>query len=562
MSRYLITSALPYINGIKHLGNLVGSLLPADFYARFLRQEGEEVLYICGTDEHGTPAELAAHKAHQPVASYCEAMYHTQRDIYARFSLSFDYFGRTSSPENARITQSIFDALDAQGFIEVRDVQQIYAIEDGRFLPDRYVEGTCPKCGYEKARGDQCDGCGSLLDPTDLITPYSSVSGSKALEVRESRHAFLKLDALTPKLSAWVDQQTHWPSVTKGIAHKWLQEGLQARCISRDLAWGVPILREEFEGKVFYVWFDAPMGYISMTQAYFDSLGKPDEWQKWWRVPEAEDVHYVQFMAKDNVPFHAIFWPAMLLGSGKNWKLADQIKGMSWLMYEGGKFSTSQNRGVFTDAALDLFPADYWRYALLANAPEGNDANFTFEQFAQTVNKDLADMLGNFVNRTMRLVEKYCDNIVPAYQVLTDDILLSQLESIVSAYTTHIRALKIRQALQTLRSVFALANEFITAQAPWKLIKVDPGAARNVLVACLHLIRAMAILSHSVMPSISEQLAAIFGCDGKSMVLPIVQALDFNALKSGSQLHAIGPLISKVDSEVIADLSSRYAGKC
>ncbi|MEN8445772.1 MAG: methionine--tRNA ligase, partial [Cyanobacteria bacterium J06555_13] len=371
--RYLITSALPYINGIKHLGNLVGSMLPADVYARFLRQEGEEVLYICATDEHGTPAEIAALENDLDVAEFCTRQYEKQADIYKKFGLSFDYFGRTSSPEQKELTQYFYRSLEEQGFIEQRETSQVYSIADERFLPDRYVEGTCPNCGYDRARGDQCENCTKMLSPTDLINPRSAVSGSTDVEVRTSRHLFLQLDKLSDDVRSWVDKQTEWPNLTKSIAYKWLDEGLQSRGITRDLKWGVPVPKEGFEDKVFYVWFDAPIGYVSATKAWGESTGA--DWKSWWY--DAKDVNYTQFMAKDNLPFHTIMWPATILGTREPWKMADYIKGFNWLNYYGGKFSTSSKRGVFLDQALEIAPADYWRYMLMASAPESSDSAFT-----------------------------------------------------------------------------------------------------------------------------------------------------------------------------------------
>lgn len=276
--RYLITSALPYINGIKHLGNLVGSMLPADVYARFLRQEGETVLFICGTDEHGTPAELAALEEGLDVADYCQRQYERQAEVYKRFGLSFDYFGRTSSQENHELTQNFYQCLDENGFIKEEEISQMYSLEDERFLPDRYVIGTCPNCGYQSARGDQCENCTSVLNPTDLIQPRSTISGSTNLEVRQSKHLFLELNLLSSKVESWVEEHPDWSSLTRSIAKKWLNEGLQKRCITRDLNWGIPVPRTGFEGKVFYVWFDAPIGYLAMTKAWSNEQKNETGW--------------------------------------------------------------------------------------------------------------------------------------------------------------------------------------------------------------------------------------------------------------------------------------------
>jgi methionyl-tRNA synthetase len=375
--RHLITSALPYINGVKHLGNLVGSMLPADVYARFLRARGDEVLYVCATDEHGTPAELAAAAAGLDVAEFCARQHAVQVDLGARFELSFDVFGRSSSPQNHELTQHFARRLDAEGFLEERVTQQIYSVPEARFLPDRYVVGTCPICGYENARGDQCENCTNVLDPTDLIEPRSAVTGTTDLEIRDSRHLFLLQSKLAPELRAWLETKADWPVLSRSIAFKWLDEGLKDRGITRDLKWGVPVDRPGFENKVFYVWFDAPIEYISATKEWADARGEPDAtWRSWWF--DADDVRYAEFMAKDNVPFHTIGFPSTILGSREPWKLVDYLKSFNWLTYYGGKFSTSHGVGVFMDDALDIMPADVWRYYLMANAPESSDASFTW----------------------------------------------------------------------------------------------------------------------------------------------------------------------------------------
>ncbi|MFQ5350106.1 MAG: methionine--tRNA ligase, partial [Thermoanaerobaculia bacterium] len=353
MSRVLITSALPYINGIKHLGNLVGSMLAADVYARFQRQLGSEVLFLCATDEHGTPAELAALEEGLPVAEYCRRQHEIQADIYRRFALSFDWFGRSSSPQNHELTRHLCAKLDEHGLVEERLMRQVYSLTDERYLPDRYIIGTCPHCGYEAARGDQCENCTRVLDPTDLVEPRSAVSGSTDLEVRETRHLFLLLSKLQGRVEEWVGSRQGWSVLVSSIARKWLTEGLRDRCITRDLEWGVPVDRPGFEGKVFYVWFDAPIEYIAATREWADATpaGEKRDWRSWWF--DVDDVRYVQFMGKDNVPFHSVTFPATLLGSGEPWQLVDTIKGFNWLSYYGGKFSTSGRRGVFMDQALD-----------------------------------------------------------------------------------------------------------------------------------------------------------------------------------------------------------------
>lgn len=413
MTRHLITSAIPYINGIKHLGNLVGSQLPADLFARYQRARGNEVMFLCATDEHGTPAELAAAKTGQPVAEYCTAMHATQEKIAQGFRLSFDHFGRSSSPQNHELTQHFAGRLAAAGLIKDVTEQQVYSNADGRYLPDRYIEGTCPECGYDKARGDQCENCTKQLNPTDLLQPRSAISGSTDLEVRDTTHLYLMQSQMRNQLSEWIDGKTDWPILTTSIAKKWLNDGdgLQDRGITRDLHWGIPVKKgaEDWPGmenKVFYVWFDAPIEYIACAGEWAEANGKSAaDWQRWWRTDHgADDVRYTQFMGKDNVPFHTLSFPATILGSGEDWKLVDYIKSFNYLNYDGGQFSTSQGRGIFMDQALEILPADYWRWWLLSHAPESSDSEFTWENFQANTNKDLADVLGNFVSR----VTKFC----------------------------------------------------------------------------------------------------------------------------------------------------------
>jgi methionyl-tRNA synthetase len=514
MTKHLITSALPYINGVKHLGNLIGSLLPSDVYARFLRAKGDEVLFFCATDDHGTPAEIAALKANQPIAEFCAEQHEIQKNIYQRFGLSFDHFGATSREPNRRITQRIAKGLWKNGMFDVKGIKQVYSKADNRFLPDRYVEGTCPHCGYTKARGDQCENCTRVLDPTDLINPRSAISGSTDLEIRETKHAFLKLSQMSDKLRAWVNEQTEWPALTRSIALKWLDEGLHDRGMTRDLKWGVPVPEEfgpEFTDKVFYVWFDAPIGYIGTTAEWAEKIGKPDEWQKWWL--NANDVRYTEFMGKDNVPFHTIIFPAMLMGAGEPWKLVDQIKSFSWMTYYGGKFSTSQRHGVFTDQALGILPnADYWRYYLLARAPESDDSSFTWDDFQSVVNKDLADVLGNFVNRTLQLTSRNFGNKMPEFKNPTqaDMDCAGRLNKILERYTNHLEKIELRKAVEALRELWVAGNEYLASQEPWQVVKTDKERAASILNIACGMIVMYAHAMRPIIPFTSDKILALF----------------------------------------------------
>jgi len=562
MSRILVTSALPYINGIKHLGNLVGSMLPADVYSRFQRQRGNEVLYICATDEHGTPAELAALEANLEVAEFCRQQHQIQADIYRRFDLSFDYFGRSSSVQNRELTQEFCHQLDQNGLIEERSTRQVYSQTDGRFLPDRYIIGTCPHCGYEAARGDQCENCTRVLDPTDLKDVRSAVSGSTDLEIVETRHLFLLQSKLADRLQNWIDSHQGWPALVTSIARKWLNEGLHDRGITRDLSWGVPVDRPGFEEKVFYVWFDAPIEYIAATREWADEAPAERDWRSWWF--EADDVRYVQFMAKDNIPFHTISFPGTILGSGQPWKLVDFIKGFNWLNYYGGKFSTSRRRGVFMDQALEKFPADYWRYWLIANAPESDDTVFTFEFFAIGVNKDLADTFGNFVNRCLKFAKSRFEGRVPA-QGSTDEEernLVEELRRRVRSYTDHLEEMQFRKALGELRAIWGTGNEYLTRAAPWMIIKEDPERAAAIVRTALQLVRLYAVLSWPVIPTTSAQILTALGCGDERPNWPSTDIEEELAvLPPGRSLGDLGILFRKITPEELVDLEAEFAGK-
>lgn len=567
MSRILVTSALPYINGIKHLGNLVGSMLPADVYTRFQRARGHDVLFICATDEHGTPAELAAHEAGVEVADYCRQQHALQKDVCARFHLSWNYFGRSSSIQNIELTQQFADKLDENGLIEKRTVRQVYSIDDGRFLPDRYITGTCPKCGYENARGDQCENCTRVLDPTDLIDPRSAISGSQNLENRESTHLYLKQSQMVDQLRNWIDSKQDWPQLVRSIAYKWLDEGLQDRGITRDLDWGVPVAHDgkwaEFDDKVFYVWFDAPIEYIAATKEWADEQPEDRDWLSWWYGEAAADVHYVQFMGKDNVPFHTVGFPVTIIGSGEPWKLVDYIKGFNWMNYYGGKFSTSQKRGVFMDQALDILPADYWRYYLMANIPEGSDSSFTWDQFVVAINKDLADVLGNFVNRLLRFAKSRFGDVIPdgGTPGQPEAALADQLDKRIPAYTDHLEKMEFRKAMVELRAIWASGNEYLTVAEPWTKFKQDKAGAALGVRTGINLIRLFAVLAQPVVPALSAKLLACLTLSPDDTAWPEASAADLLVtLKPGHPFQTGDVLIEKITDEQVAEWAARFGG--
>lgn len=569
MARHLITSALPYINGIKHLGNMVGSMLPADVYSRYLRQRGHDVLYICATDEHGTPAELAAKEQGLPVAEFCAQAHDAQKAVYDGFALAFDYFGRSSSPENREITQHFARKLNENGFIEERAIRQVYSPADGRFLPDRYVEGTCPHCGYDKARGDQCENCTRVLDPTDLINPRSAISGSTDLEVRETKHLFLLQSKLQHEVEQWVARhEADWPQLASSIARKWLTEGLHDRAITRDLDWGVPVPADTWpelaaEGKVFYVWFDAPIEYIGATKEWADQDPENRDWKSWWY--EADDtVRYTEFMAKDNVPFHTVMFPATELGVREPWKKVDFVKAFNWLTYYGGKFSTSQKRGVFTDQALDILPADYWRYFLIANAPESDDSSFTWEHFTATVNKDLADTLGNFVNRVLSFSRKRFGEEVPAggEPGEAEARLGEQIAELLEEYESQMEALQFRKAAAALRALWSAGNSYLEEKAPWLEIKTDKEGAALTLRTAMNLIHLYAVVSEPFIPVTAKTMREAFSlADDTAAWVSQDEAKALTSVPAGTPFTVPPVLFAKLTDEDLATYKDRFGGE-
>jgi methionyl-tRNA synthetase len=567
MARHLITSAIPYINGIKHLGNLVGSQLPADLYARYLRARGEEVLFLCATDEHGTPAELAAAKAGKPVEAYCAEMHEVQAEIAQGFGLSFDHFGRSSSVQNQKLTQHFAGVLADEGLIEEVTEKQVYSIADGRFLPDRYIEGTCPNCGFTSARGDQCDNCTKQLDPVDLIDARSTISGSTELEIRDTKHLFLRQSLMKDRLDAWINEKTDWPVLTTSIARKWLHDGdgLQDRGITRDLNWGVPVKRGDaewpgMEGKVFYVWFDAPIEYIACAQEWVDA-GKGQDWERWWRTDKgADDVRYTQFMGKDNVPFHTLSFPATIMGSNEPWKLVDYIKSFNYLTYDGGQFSTSRGRGVFMDQALDILPADYWRWWLLSHAPETSDAEFTWENFQTSVNKDLADVLGNFVSRITKFCRAKFGEAVPEAGEYgpAEEALIADITARVARYQDHMATIEVRKSAQELRAIWAAGNEYLQAEAPWTTFKTDPDKAAAQVRLALNLIPLYATLSAPFIPAAAQSMLEAMHVSDSAWPDDVPAALGQLAPGHGFEVPEV--LFAKITDEDREAWSERFAG--
>ncbi len=543
--RRLITSALPYVNNIPHLGNLT-QVLSADAFARFCRSRGYETLYICGTDEYGTASETRALQEGVTPRQLCDHYHVIHKAIYDWFNIQFDHFGRTSDPIQTQIVQSIFKEVDAAGYIEEREIEQLYCPNCKRFLADRYVEGTCPHCGSTNARGDQCDACQTLLEPTELIEPKCMVCGTRP-EARKTKHLYLNLPKALPLLEAWMDKASvegFWAKNAVQVTKSWIRDGLKERCITRDLKWGIPVPKEGFEDKVFYVWFDAPIGYISITAGY-----TPD-WKSWWQNPE--DVDLFQFIGKDNIPFHTVIFPSTLLASGEQWTMLHHMSSTEYLNYEGGKFSKSNGIGIFGNDAQDTgIPADVWRFYMYYNRPEKSDVVFTWKDFQEKVNGELIGNLSNLVNRTLTFVRRFYDGKLPQGSIdanLAKDIIAQ--EAVVTDLLEHAEE---RDALRQIFALSSMGNKAFQDGEPWKQRTENPDAAASLLRTLVYLIHDLGVMIEPYMPEASAKLMKWLGTEGHT----------WNNLATFTGIDSIGEvdyLFSKLEDERIDALRERYSG--
>ncbi|MCF7942815.1 MAG: methionine--tRNA ligase [Spirochaetia bacterium] len=543
--RRLITSALPYVNNIPHLGNLI-QVLSADVFARFCRIRGYETLYVCGTDEYGTATETRALQEGITPQELCDHYNEIHTEIYDWFTIAFDRFGRTSTPKQTEIVQDIFTKADAAGYIVEREIDQLFCHSCDRFLADRFVHGICPHCGYEDARGDQCEHCGKLLDPTELSHPECGVCGSEP-ELRSTKHLYLDLPRVLPLLENWIDKASvegFWARNAVQMTKSWIRDGLKERCITRDLKWGIPVPKEGYEGKVFYVWFDAPIGYISI------SANHTDDWESWWKNPE--EVELFQFIGKDNIPFHTVIFPSSLLASGDNWTLLHHMSSTEYLNYENGKFSKSKGIGVFgTDARDTGIPADVWRFYIYYNRPEKADAQFTWADFQEKVNGELIGNLGNLVNRTISFINRFYDSIVP--EGVVDPDFLREIQKREAEVTQHLERAELRDGLRKIFALSSFGNRTFQAGEPWKSRKEQPEAAAGLIRSLAYLIRDLGIMIEPYLPGTSRRILGFFG----------VEEIAWDQLGEFTGLGSVGKaeiLFDKLEDEAIALLRDKFSG--
>ncbi len=517
--RHLITAALPYANGPIHIGHLAGVYVPADIYARYLRLRGEDVVWVCGSDEHGVPITIKARNEGVSPQAIVDRYHEIIKRSFEEFGMSMDIYSRTTSAVHAETAAGFFRTLYDKGEFLEQTSKQYFDPEAGIFLADRYIVGKCPKCGAEGAYGDQCEKCGSSLAATELIDPKSALTGAE-LELRDTLHWYLPLDRHEEFLKGWIlEGHKEWKSNVYGQCKSWLDAGLQPRAVSRDLDWGIPVPVEGAEGKVLYVWFDAPIGYISATRELL-----PEEWEKWWK---SEDTRMVHFIGKDNIVFHCIMFPAMLkahggrnadgdstvasccderdqVGESRSFILPDNVPANEFLNLEGDKISTSRNWAVWLNEYLEDFPGkqDVLRYVLCANAPETKDNDFTWRDFQARANNELVAVLGNFVNRVLVLVNKYYGGVVPAAGELTDydRETLAELPRLRAAVERNIEGFQFREALKAVMDIARLGNKYLADTEPWKVVKTDPTRVETIMNIALQITANLAIACEPFMP--------------------------------------------------------------
>ena len=578
MNRRLITSALPYVNNVPHLGNLL-QVLSADVFARFCRSRGYDTLYICGTDEYGTATETKALEENKKPRELCNYYHAIHKDIYDWFGINFDYFGRTSTPQQTEIVQSLFNQLDARGFIKENTIEQLYCPECERFLADRYVHGVCPHCGYDDARGDQCEKCGKLLEPTELKAPRCSTYGATP-ELKSTKHLYIDLPGIQKEYAEWMKTASvdgKWAKNAIQMTEAWIRDGLHERAITRDLKWGIPVPKEGFEDKVFYVWFDAPIGYISITKALADKLAKEEspeafDWKTWWLPSESSEekakipVDLFQFIGKDNIPFHTVIFPSTLIGSGKNWTKLHHMSSTEYLNYENGKFSKSKGIGVFgTDARESGIPADAWRFYAFYNRPEKSDFQFMWKDFQEKMNSELIGNLGNLVNRTTTFISKYYDGVIPSFK--KDEELWAKITAGEQKVTELLEWSELKDAFHEIFAISSIANKAFQDGEPWKTRNTDPEAAANLIGNLAYIIKDLMIMVHPYLPHYAEKVLSFFGKTGvtgkigKPNKEGALTWADLGKLEGLDKLYKSEIIFKTMDNPTTDAYRERYSGK-
>ncbi len=543
--RYMVTTALPYANGPVHIGHLAGVYVPADIYVRYLRLKGRDVLFVGGSDEHGVPITIKAEKEGCTPKDIVDRYHSIIMKSFEELGISYDIYSRTSSETHHQTAADFFRKLYGEGKFIERESEQYFDPERQKFLSDRYIVGTCPKCGNDKAYGDQCEKCGSSLSPDELINPHSQLSGATLVK-KPTKHWYLPLDQYEPWLREWIlEGHKEWRPNVYGQVKSWLDSGLQPRAVTRDLDWGVPVPIDGVDGKVLYVWFDAPIGYISNTKEVCQQRG--DDWEKWWKDPETKLVH---FIGKDNIVFHCIIFPCMLKAYG-DYILPDNVPANEFLNLENDKISTSRNWAVWLHEYLQEFPGkqDVLRYVLTANAPETKDNNFTWKDYQDRNNNELLAIFGNFVNRTLVLTHKFYEGVTPNRTALndSDNAVIAEMNGYPEKIGTLIDNYKFREALSELMNLARLGNRYLTENEPWKQIKTDTERVKTVMNLSLQIVAELAILAEPFLPFSAKKLQSMLNIESKGWDVANAE----NLMADGQKVNQPELLFVKVEDSVV-----------
>jgi len=543
---------------VPHLGTLIGSALSADVFARYLRLRGHDVVFVSGSDEHGTPIELEAMRRGVDFKELTDQYHAVITRLFEEFRISFDNYTRTHNPIHMRFCQEFFTRLYEKGYIFVKEVEQLYCPRCERFLPDRFVEGRCPHCGYEGARGDQCDSCGRILDPTDLLEPRCSTCGSKPIP-KTSRHWFFDLPRFSEKLRRWLEGNTRLPANARHFSQKWLEEGLRPRAVTRDNKWGIPAPFPGAEGKTIYVWFEAVLGYLTATIEWAAKKGDPELWKDYWMDPETRSIY---FIGKDNIPFHTIILPALLMAYDEKLILPWNISSTEYLTFEGQKFSKSRGVGVWLDQALQWFPPDYWRYYLIKIRPEKSDTNFSWADFQQAVNNDLNNNLGNFIHRVLTFIYRYFDGAVPEPGEMDeeDEEVVRALREAPERVGGLMESGSLKQGLEQVMALSTLGNTYLNRKAPWHVIKTDRRRAGTTLYIAAQIVGCLSILLDPFIPDTAEKLRKMINLSLDESGRNPWDLAGSLILRPGHRINEPTPLFEKIPDARIEELRRATGG--
>jgi len=544
-AKVLVTSAWPYINVTPHLGNLVGSVLSADVAARYYRLKGSDVLMVSGSDTHGTPIEVEAIKQGITPKALTDKNHAKVSELFHKWNASFDNYTTTESPIHKQFVQKTLLEIQQNGYIISKETQMLYCDHDQRFLPDRFVEGKCPYCGCEKARGDQCDVCGKLLEPTSLVEPYCVICKSKPT-VKTTKHWYIDLSKLADPLTQYLRENQQLPANVKNFSLNWIKEGLKPRAVTRDIEWGIPAPFEGAEGKTIYVWVDAVLGYVSATIEQCQRLGQPEKWRKFWFDKDAKTLYFV---GKDNIPFHTIILPALLLASGQEYNLPWNVSATEFLQFRGQKASKSQRVGIWIDEALEMFPVDYWRFFLIATRPESKDTNFTWSAFSEKINADLNDTYGNFIHRTLSFIANKFEGEIPAPSKTDndDEALLQTVKTKVEQAAAEIEDCRLQSAANTLIGISRIGNQYLNTKEPWNLMKTDKEIAGSIFYVAAQVVKTLATVSEPFMPQTAEQIWQTLQLQGNVQEEKWTDAL--RPIEAGHKIAKPIPLFHKVETD-------------